>query len=284
MKTIREEERGEALLRVVAQGEGYAGVILFKNAIAARMDGKDLAELWARLEVEAAKVNPGYFGISGARARFLRLFPGGFSNPEYMRRERAYKLKAKAKLDAALHLDAALTWTGDGKGARSAFGATNLLSPIESARISEVLRSPGATSFIRGAAAFAIGDIAAGIGAMQEVLKPFDIAKWTVMTYLPFLWRPDTHMFLKPQVTRDYAERIGHVFASKYSPELKVSVYESLLDVAETTRREIADLGPADLIDVQSFIWTVGKYSESDAAQIQSQAAAPDRAGSEPTS
>ena len=77
-----------------------------------------------------------------------------------------------------------------------------------------------------------------------------------------FLWRPETHMFLKPEVTRDFAARVGHRFASDYEPRLKLDVYHSLLDLASETEQELADLKPRDRIDVHSFIWVVGDYKE----------------------
>ena len=80
------------------------------------------------------------------------------------------------------------------------------------------------------------------------------------MTYLPFLWRPEEHMFLKPEVTKDFAARVGHGFAAEYEPRLNISVYESLLDLAAKTALELADLKPRDRIDAQSFIWVVGNY------------------------
>ena len=108
---------------------------------------------------------------------------------------------------------------------------------------------------------------------MIAVLKPFGIAKWTVLTYLPYLWKPEAHMFLKPEVTREYAERVGHPFQFAYAPEPTPAVYASLLDLAQTTRREVAELEPADMIDVQSFIWTVGKYTAKDVEKVHAQAA-----------
>ena len=97
---------------------------------------------------------------------------------------------------------------------------------------------------------------------MERALKPHESAKWTVATYLPFLWRPESHMFLKPEVTKDFAARVGHRFASDYEPRLDLAVYESLLDLASKTAAELAELKPRDRIDVQSFIWVVGDYKE----------------------
>lgn len=82
------------------------------------------------------------------------------------------------------------------------------------------------------------------------------------MTYLPYLWRPDRHMFLKPEVTKDFAARVGHPFAYNYEARLDIDVYASLLDLVERTNRELSDLEPRDRIDIQSFIWVVGNYQE----------------------
>jgi hypothetical protein len=104
---------------------------------------------------------------------------------------------------------------------------------------------------------------------MERALKPYNSAKWTVVTYLPFLWRPEEHMFLKPEAMTDFAARVGHRFASDYDPSLDIAVYESLLDLALRTSDELAELKPRDRIDVQSFIWVVGNYKEDVAPQEQ---------------
>jgi hypothetical protein len=52
-----------------------------------------------RLDDEAGKANPKYFGFDGARARFLRFFPNGFHSSGYTNAERNYKIAAKQRLD-----------------------------------------------------------------------------------------------------------------------------------------------------------------------------------------
>jgi hypothetical protein len=76
----------------------------------------------------------------------------------------------------------------------------------------------------------------------------------------PLLWQPDDHMYLKPEVTKDFAERIGHRLASDYEARLNIDVYDSLLDLVAKTAFELDNLKPQDRIDVQSFIWVVGNY------------------------
>lgn len=64
-------------------------------------------------------------------------------------------------------------------------------------------------------------------------------------------------MFLKPQVTKESASRIGHGFAGDCSSEIRFSIYESPPDLASETETRISDLHPRDRIDTQSFIRVV---------------------------
>ncbi|MBA3650574.1 MAG: hypothetical protein H0W66_03585 [Chthoniobacterales bacterium] len=57
-------------------------------------------------------------------------------------------------------------------------------------------------------------------------------------------------------VTRRAAEAYGYDFAYQSKPAWPV--YGSLLDFAETIRRDQRDLRPRDFIDLQSFIWVQG--------------------------
>ena len=257
-QTIRTAVLGKVPLRLVLSEGRYHGLADGKPILV----GDDADDVWRRLHDEAGRANPRYVGFDGARNRFLHWFEGGFRSEQFVAEERDYKVKAKAKLDASAPVEEAATGSGFGEAALATFRATNLLSPFEKTRLQDVLRGPHADDFIRGAARFALGEIKVGLAHMQAALKPHDNAKWTVATYLPFLWRPEQHMFLKPEVTKDFAQRVGHRFAHDYEAALKLPVYESLLDLADRTTRELAALEPRDRIDVQSFIWVIGDYTE----------------------
>jgi hypothetical protein len=266
LKTIREATVGKATLRLVQTQKGYSGVVFLDGKRKALEEGDDADDVWRRIHDAAARSNPHFFGYDGARARFLHFFPQGFEGADYAGHERAYKLKAKAKLDEAAPLAEATKGSGFGDAVLSAYRATNLLSLFEKTRLQPLLRSPEADEFIQAAAAFTNGDTRRGLGAMAAILKRHDNAKWTVVTYLPFLWKPEAHVFLKPTMIIAFAERVGHSFAHTYKPELDVAVYDSLLDLARTTKDKIADLGPRDMIDIQSFMWTAVEYTEEDKA------------------
>jgi hypothetical protein len=260
IKTVRETKLGDLVLRLVEKDKLFIGIVVGNPSI--RFEGVDADEVWRRLHDEANKANPQYFGFDGARARFLRFFPGGFHSQAFAKSERDYKAWAKNKLDATVPLEKAATGRGFGKAILLVFQATNLLSVFEKVRLEEVLNGPNADTFVRSAASFALGDTKSALLDMERVLRPHDSAKWTVATYLPFLWRPQQHMFLKPEVTNDFAVRVGHRFAKDYEPALRTDVYESLLDLVQKTETELADLKPRDRIDVQSFIWVIGHYKD----------------------
>lgn len=257
-ETIRRGQLGKTELRLVKSEGRFHGMADGKTIL----DGEDADDVWRRLHDEAGRGDPRYFGYDGACARFLHWFPDGFHSDGFVATERNYKVAAKTKLDLAAPVEEAATGSGFGKAVLSAFRATNLLYPVEKARVQATLRGPDADAFVRAAARFALGETKIGLAQMQAALKPQDNAKWTVVTYLAFLWRPESHMFLKPEVTKDFAARVGHRFAHDYQSSLKPEVYESLLDLAAKTTVELSSLAPRDRIDVQSFIWVIGDYTE----------------------
>ncbi len=264
MKTIRTGKIGDLTLRVVEMNHAFVGLIFGSDSSRkAKIEGSNADDVWRRLHDEAGKAGPNYFGYDGARARFLRFFPNGFHSARYTSRERDYKIAAKQRLDEIAPLDQAVNGAGLGEAVLSVFRATNLMFPVEKARLQDVLRGPAADEFIRAAARFALGEGKPALLEMERALKPHDSSKWTVATYLPFLWRPDAHMFLKPEVTKDFADRVGHRFAWEYESRFNIAVYESLLNLVAETEAELADFKPRDRIDVQSFIWIIGDYKEN---------------------
>lgn len=263
IRTIRTGKVGDLSLRLVEKDRAFIGLIFAAdNSRKVQIEGTDADDVWRRLHDEAGKANPKYFGFDGARARFLRFFPNGFHSAGYTSTERDYKVAAKQRLDDTAPIERAVSGSGLGEAILAVFRATNLLSPFEKVRLQDVLRGPMADDFVRAAARFTLGEGRSALLEMERALKPHDSAKWTVATYLPFLWRPEEHMFLKPQVTKDFAARVGHRFATDYTARLDFAVYESLLNLVSKTTAELAELRPRDRIDVQSFIWVVGDYKE----------------------
>jgi hypothetical protein len=255
---VREATVGNATLRLFKEKGRFRGaVIVGKNMNVHEGDNADA--VWREMHDAVGRANPKYFGFEGARKRFAQFFPQGFEDADYFHQERDYKVVAKTTLEASVPVEKAAAGGGFAEPVLAAF-QTNLISPFEKMRLREALRGPNADAFVRAAARFALGEGKSALLDMDRALKPHDSAKWTVVTYLPFLWRPSSHMFLKPAATKDFAERVGHRFANDYEARLDIAVYDSLLDLASMTMKEIEELKPRDRIDVQSFIWVVGNY------------------------
>ena len=265
-KTLKEEMLGGVTVRLVEQdNKRFAGVVIDKDRKMVKIDGdpgESSDEVWERLISAAHRSHPSWVGYDGARARFLESFPNGFKDEDYLQEERNYKLEAKHMLDDLLPVETAIDGEDLGEKALRVFQKTNLLSPFEKMDVREALRSDQGDSFVRGAAQFVLQNTASGLQTMANVLKPYGAAKWTVVTYLPFLWQPENHMFLKPEVTKFFARQVGHEFTWCYKTTLDIDVYESLQDLAAKTKQEISGFNPRDGIDVQSFIWVVANTSE----------------------
>ena len=86
--------------------------------------------------------------------------------------------------------------------------------------------------------------------------KQTRVLTWPLVTVFGFIAQPDKHIFLKPMVTKIAAQNYGFDFQYQSKPNWET--YSSVLEFAETVRRDNRDLKPRDMIDLQSFIWVQG--------------------------
>lgn len=204
------------------------------------------------------------------RRRFLRFFPGGFTDERYLDWERSYKAEAHARWRALLseaelarHI-AARQYSLIAMEALRIESRTNLLFSFEKMAVRDAVRSPaGARAFSRGLYAWLYGSgsledrFGAWIGTIDALpRRQTRVLTWPVVTVFGFIAQPDRHMFLKPNVTRSAAARYGFDF--DYSSTPNWSTYRQLLDLAATVLADQRDLGPRDFIDAQSFLWVQG--------------------------
>ncbi len=94
-----------------------------------------------------------------------------------------------------------------------------------------------------------------------KILYDIGAAKWTIATYFPFLAFPEHEIFVKPEVTKHAARMVGMEIG--YQPEVTWDGYERIRQFASSLRDKLLSDGrpglvPADMIDVQSFMWVIG--------------------------
>ena len=218
--------------------------------------------------------------ISAAAARcrrkFLRFFPGGFQDETYIDWERGYKWKAHEQWQDLLNEDELSSLLAGGRAGEIAARAvriesrTNLLFSFEKMALRDAVKSPaGARTFAEGLNDFLHGGASPEqrftrwIETIQSLpRKQTRVLTWPLVTVFGFIAQPETHMFLKPNVTRLAAKEYGYDFLYRSRPSW--DIYQSLLEFAETVRRDQRDLKPRDMIDLQSFIWVQGsdEYEE----------------------
>jgi hypothetical protein len=204
------------------------------------------------------------------RRKFLRFFPAGYRDEKYVDWERGYKWTAHEQWAEHLRCDVYRRMLDDARFAEIAQRAvsiesrTNLLFSFEKMALRDAVKSAA------GARAFANGlyDFLHGRGADEskferwsEVVaalprKQTRVLTWPLVTVWGFLALPEQHIFLKPNVTRLAAEAYGYDF--EYQSRPNWCTYDSLRGFAERVRTDTRDLGPIDMIDLQSFIWVQG--------------------------
>jgi hypothetical protein len=209
-------------------------------------------------------------GAARARRKFLRFFPDGFRDETYLAWERDYKLKAhhqwNEQLDKSTFRDLLRDQAYSDAAARAVRieSRTNLLFSFEKMALRDAIKSnAGAEAFAHGLYDFlhGSGELPNRFDRWIKVVSHLPrrqtrVLTWPLVTVFGFIAQPDVHMFLKPNVTRAAARAYGFDFDYRSRPNWET--YESLLEFARTVRRDLSDLRPRDMIDIQSFIWVQG--------------------------
>jgi hypothetical protein len=86
--------------------------------------------------------------------------------------------------------------------------------------------------------------------------KQTRVLTWPLVTVFGFIAQPEKHIFLKPNVTKIAARKYGFEFPYQSKPNWET--YLRLLEFAETIQRDLRDMKPRDMIDLQSFMWVQG--------------------------
>jgi hypothetical protein len=209
-------------------------------------------------------------GPDKCRRKFLRFFPGGFSDETYLDWERGYKWEAHERWNEQLRKTEFQSLLRAGKFEEIARRAvtiesrTNLLFSFEKMATRDAVKERG------GAKAFAEGlfDFLHGRGSLEKKFERWievvaalprrqtRVLTWPVVTVFGFIAQPEVHVFLKPMVTKRAAEAYGFDFVYRSRPNWET--YASLLAFADRVRKDVRDLRPKDMIDIQGFIWVQG--------------------------
>ena len=87
------------------------------------------------------------------------------------------------------------------------------------------------------------------------MFEEIEYPKWTAATYIPYIYKPDTYMFIKPDNTNEAAEICG--WNIQYQSKPNWNTYKHVLELSNYIFDQLSDLKPRDMIDIQSFFWVI---------------------------
>jgi hypothetical protein len=211
-------------------------------------------------------------GARACRRKFLRLFPGGFRDGEYLELEREYKWAAHVDWEETLPRTEFRRLL---RNKRYEEITTRAVRVEQRARHSmmfsfEKMALRDAVRSARGARGFAEGlyDLLHGRAALSRRFEQWTetvaalprkqtrVLTWPLVMVFGFIAQPEVHILVKPNVTRAAALLYG--FDLQYRSRPSWELYSRFLQFAVTIRRDVRDLRPRDMIDLQSFIWIQG--------------------------
>lgn len=217
-------------------------------------------------------------GAARCRRKFLRFFPKGFRDETYLAWERDYKWETHQRWQEALNRNEFRRLLDKREYAEIAARAVrteqrsrhSMIFSFEKMALRDALKSGvGARAFATGLYEFLHGresDEARFVAWRDTVAalprKQTRVLTWPLVTVFGFIAQPERHIFLKPNVTRIAARKYGFEFL--YQPKPNWDTYANLLEFADTIRRDLRDMRPRDMIDLQSFMWVQGSDEYAD--------------------
>jgi hypothetical protein len=232
----------------------------------------DHAQVRASTRVGSRRRHGALTPAARCRRKFLRVFPGGFRDATYRDWERDYKWATHERWQAALGEADFLRLLKAREFREVALRAVrveqqsrhSMIFSFEKMALRDAVKSEaGARLFAEGLYEWLHGSgsidarFRAWVNAVAELpRRQTRVLTWPLVTVFGFIAQPGTHVFLKPNVTREAARRYG--FGLQYTSRPNWDTYASLLDFAALVRRDLRDLRPRDMIDIQSFMWVQG--------------------------
>ncbi|MBS1191279.1 MAG: hypothetical protein H6R10_3071 [Rhodocyclaceae bacterium] len=219
--------------------------------------------------IETSQIsNADYVPLPEAIKRFLAIYPDGMEGKAFLKEEREACLRGHQFCTQLLGQAELAGLIAEGRyqdvcdRARHVESVTNLLTKTEKAALYKAL------DIEEDQKLFSVGlaDLLYGTDTEEERFKRFvralelmDIGKWPIATLFGFIRFPQERAFIKATAIQNSAKAFCWRINYKSAPNWKT--YSSVLRFYNHVRTGLVEEGmmPRDLIDVQSFIGSVGQ-------------------------
>ena len=219
--------------------------------------------------IEASQMSSAdYVTTEMAVERFLTSYPDGFAAPRFVKDERDASIRAHQFCIQLLGQPELAELIAEGRyqdvcdRARHVESMTNLLTKSEKTAFYGALDQP------ENQRPFSIGlaDLLYGNDSEEDRFKGFvrlldllEINRWPYATLFGFIRFPQDRAFIKPTMIQNVAKSL--CWRINYKSEPNWRTYCAVLRLYNHLRTSLVEEGmmPRDMIDVQSFIWSVGQ-------------------------
>lgn len=219
--------------------------------------------------IEASLIdNANYLTSARAVERFLANYPDGFADPDYLKNEREASVRAHQFCIQLLGEGEISALLAEGRyldicdRARHIESLTNLLTKSEKTAFYGALDSTvQQKTFAEALAALLYGTESEEdrFKAFFRALHLLGINRWQYATLFGFIRFPQERAFIKPTLIQNVAKTLCWRINYKSDPNWRT--YTAVLRLYSHLRTSLAEEGllSRDMIDVQSFIWSIGQ-------------------------
>jgi len=190
---------------------------------------------------------------------------GDFTNPAFIAEELTYKREAAAALRARLSADHLRAWIEAGAleeakvqikracGGNYAGHSNNLMNPFDVMALDDA----PADTLVSALYNLLYGDglFPVRFAAWLTVVRQRSPSCWPVATYFLMNQKPDEYIYVKAEPFKKLLRQINSPIRWESHPS--AAKYTELRQLGKALLVQLRPLGATDLLDVQSFIWTL---------------------------
>jgi hypothetical protein len=193
---------------------------------------------------------------------FQSQYPEGFQDRAYIKAERDSKASAVERAGKLLARERLSGLVESGQYAechRTAIECAKMTNLVLNSERSILAALPPAAHEAFALQLFELlhgtKDYAHQVESFADRFARYGLGKWTVATYFGFLLDPKERVFVKPTAVQRAAKALHRNL--EYQAQPSALIYKRVVALCQDVRAQLdaAQLQPADMIDVQSFLW-----------------------------